>query len=640
MIGSGLGGLGVVVLMSFLLPEKLTQIIALLPWLGGCLLWRKQPLSFVLGLLSCCIIAYFLFLPSHIQPSQYKGIKRTLDLPQSKVVAIQPSPYGMLQLVTAPALRYTPGLSLTYDKTVPTVKGFVFLNGDGIGPIYGEDTSFFRATIGELPYWMNSPERVLILNSGTGSELHRALSRRSLEITAIEANSGILNLINRFSKVDNPYSNPKVQVHFLHPRTWLAIDTNRYDLITFPPVGSFGGSAGLFAMQEQFLLTGEAFSKIWDHLATDGLFQISGWIDSPLRTPLRLTATIAELFEQKGIHSLDHLVALRSWDMVSLLIKRSPFTPDDIDNLVSFSRKHQFDLLLPKNPSQDQSFHSSDQDSLVHLTHELFNPKARTKLYRNYDFDIKPVTDQRPFFSQFLRIASFNKLASLFGRQSIPFLELGYFIVILSLMQMIILSVCLIVLPLFKLNFAKRFTVDWSIMTYFGGLGLGYMFFEIALIHELVLFLGHPIYGAAAGIGFLLVFSGLGSLFSERFHRFPLSGLIIAVCIAILFLFYSCLLTPILQDTIGLGFGVKAGLCCLLVGIPAFVMGMPFPLGLRRIANRDASVAAWAWGMNGCSSVIATGLATVIAVELGFSMLLLIAAGFYILVAFCSRGLG
>lgn len=641
MIGSGFGGLSVVVLMSFLLPEKLAQVIALLPLLGGCLLYRrKQPFSLVLGFLSCCIVAYFSLLPGHIQPSQYKSIKRTLDLPQSKVVSVQPSPFGMLQLVTAPALRYTPGLSLAYDKTVPVVKGFVFLNGDGIGPIYGEDTSFFRATITELPYWVNFPKSVLILNSGTGSELQRALSRQSHRITAIEANSGILNLMNRFSKSDNPYNNPKVQTHFLHPRTWLAIDTNRYDLITLPPVGSFGGSAGLFAMQEHFLLTGEAFSKIWDHLATNGLFQISGWIDSPLRTPLRLTATIAELFEQKGIHSLDHLVALRSWDMVSLLIKRSPFTSDEIDSLVSFSRKYQFDLLLPRNPSPEQSFHASDEDSLAHLMHGLFNPEGRTKLYRDYDFDIKPVTDQRPFFSQFLRIESFNKLASLFGHQTIPFLELGYFIVLLSLMQMVILSVCLIVLPLLKLDFTERFTVDWSTLIYFGGLGLGYMFFEIALIHELVLFLGHPIYGAAAGIGFLLVFSGIGSLVSERFHSYPLSGLYITVCIVILFLFYSRLLTPILQYTIGLPFGLKAGLCSLLVGLPAFVMGMPFPIGLRRIANRSASVAAWAWGMNGCTSVIATGLATIIAVELGFSVLLMMGAACYLLVALCSNRLG
>ena len=47
------------------------------------------------------------------------------------------------------------------------------------------------------------------------------------------------------------------------------------------------------------------------------------------------------------------------------------------------------------------------------------------------------------------------------------------------------------------------------------------MFFEIMLSHELVLFFGHPVFAAAAGINSLLIFSGLGSLMSVRllFHR-------------------------------------------------------------------------------------------------------------------------
>ena len=637
MIGSGLGGLGIVFLMSFILPERLAQIIALLPWFGGWLLYIKnKPFTTAFGLLNCCIIAFLLLFPNHIQPSLYKSIRRTLDLPDSRVISTQSSPLGTLQIVQASALRYSPGLSLAYDKTVPPVNGFVFLGGDGLGPIYSEDTSFMRATIGELPFQIKKPKTVLSLSSATGSELHRILSHHPLRVNAIEANGRLLDLLSRFSNTAHPYNNPNVQTHVLHPRTWLAIDSNQYDLVTMPTVGSFGGSAGLFAMQEHFLLTAEAFSQIWDRLSPNGLFQISAWIDSPLRTPLRLTATIAELFEQKGVHYQDHLAAVRSWDMLSLLIKRSPFTTDEIDNLAAFSRKYQFDLILPKNPAPGQFYHSSDEDSLVYLMQDLFDGAKRTRLYGDYGFNIRPVTDQRPFFSQFLRFDTFNKLISLFGRQSLPFLELGYFIVILSLIQMVVLSIGFIVIPLFKLDSTRMFTGDWSTLIYFAGLGVGYMFFEIALIHELVLFLGHPIYGAAAGIGFLLVFSGLGSLYSERFHRFPSSNLIIAACVAILLLLYSHLLTPILQNTIGIPLGLKAGLCCLLVGLPAFVMGMVFPIGLRRIANRNASVAAWAWGMNGCSSVIATGLATIIAVELGFSVLLMMGAGCYLLVALCS----
>ena len=67
-------------------------------------------------------------------------------------------------------------------------------------------------------------------------------------------------------------------------------------------------------------------------------------------------------------------------------------------------------------------------------------------------------------------------------------------------------------------------------------------------------------------------------------------------------------------------------------------MGLPFPLALEQLANHSKSQAAWAWGINGCVSVVSTGLATIIAVELGFSAVLLIAAAAYGLAALSAAG--
>jgi hypothetical protein len=66
-----------------------------------------------------------------------------------------------------------------------------------------------------------------------------------------------------------------------------------------------------------------------------------------------------------------------------------------------------------------------------------------------------------------------------------------------------------------------------------------------------------------------------------------------------------------------------------LIGIPAFFMGMPFPMGLQLVNKKQEHLVPWAWGINGCVSVISTSLATIIAVETGFVTVMLLACGAY-----------
>jgi hypothetical protein len=62
-------------------------------------------------------------------------------------------------------------------------------------------------------------------------------------------------------------------------------------------------------------------------------------------------------------------------------------------------------------------------------------------------------------------------------------------------------------------------------------------------------------------------------------------------------------------------------------------MGMPFPLGLSRVANDIPDFIPWAWGINGFASVISATLATLLAIEFGFTAVVLIALAFYVAAA-------
>ena len=53
--------------------------------------------------------------------------------------------------------------------------------------------------------------------------------------------------------------------------------------------------------------------------------------------------------------------------------------------------------------------------------------------------------------------------------------------------------------------------------TFFLGIGLGFLLIEVAQLQRLSMFLGHPMYGLTVVLFSVLVFSGIGSMLTERF---------------------------------------------------------------------------------------------------------------------------
>ena len=157
------------------------------------------------------------------------------------------------------------------------------------------------------------------------------------------------------------------------------------------------------------------------------------------------------------------------------------------------------------------------------------------------------------------------------------------------------------------------------------------MFIEIILIQRFTLYFGNVIYAAASVVCLMLVSSGFGSLVSQKFNPKPQLLLVVLSVIVISLLIYTIFLSDMLKITIGSDLPVKSILSALIVAPPAFFMGMPFPLGLRLLSQDDKAQIPWAWGINGVFSVIATVLATIAAVELGFVWVMIFAMTAYLL---------
>ena len=99
--------------------------------------------------------------------------------------------------------------------------------------------------------------------------------------------------------------------------------------------------------------------------------------------------------------------------------------------------------------------------------------------------------------------------------------------------------------------------------------------------------------------------------------------------IVLLLLVYALSLPWLLQAGMGFSIWGKILISLVLIGLPSFFMGMPFPLGLHFLSKDNEEAVPWAWGINGCLSVVSASLATILAIEVGFSVLMLLAAAAY-----------
>jgi hypothetical protein len=171
-------------------------------------------------------------------------------------------------------------------------------------------------------------------------------------------------------------------------------------------------------------------------------------------------------------------------------------------------------------------------------------------------------------------------------------------------------------------------------IVYFASLGIGFIAVELALLQHLTLLLGHPIFTLSILLFTLLASGGLGSWASGRFRLGP-------VCLATagVAALYALALPRVVPALLPLPLGVRIAIAILLVAPLGFVMGMPFPKGLRATGQGPFPAPPLYWGMNGLFSVVGSMATMLTAVILGFTWAMLGGAVFYLVAALSSRAL-
>ncbi len=485
-----------------------------------------------------------------------------------------------------------------------------------------------------FPYLLRPGAKTLIIGPGGGWDVSRALASGSKNITGVEINPIIAKVImrERFPGYSNYlYFRPEVKIVVEDGRSFVRRSQEHYQVLQATLVDTWASTAaGAFALSENNLYTTNAFVDYLSHLTPDGVMAFTRWGFDPPRESLRVVSLAMSALKQLGQPNPAENIAVVREDMAKLhtwgaqdtiLVSRNPFTPADLAKLQTAVETAKMQMIYLPGTSKSTPF----RDLL--LAH---NPQS---FYDSYAFDIRPVSDDRPFFFYTVQPRDLWAFVMHASRATEDYKVNTALPVLFALMAIsIVATVIMMALP--PLLLGKRLPLEAGILKallFFLFIGAGYILIQVALIQKFVLFLGHPTYALTVIVFSMLLSSGFGSLSSKNIVRADprrLSVILLAIVAAIALL--SFVITPVTESGVALPFAVKVLVSVLLIAPVGFAMGMPFPTALTLLEEISPSSVRWAWAVNAAASVLGSAAAMVLAIYLGLKLTLMLGGALYL----------
>jgi len=644
LVGAALGAISIVILLFWLHPGSALGALGVLGAIGvlvGAWELRLNPrhTSPLILLLMLGGIAAWQTVDWDAPAAEYKPLTQSLAVSGARVDKQVSSPIGVITVVRNKEvpLRHAPGLSLGAGLLTPTQHA-LFIDGDPAGAITRFDGKSFprylEALPSALPYRLVVNPKVLVIDHKGGDSVLQALGQGAQKVTVTSLHAPLQYLLRKTYRSFNGglFDRPDVEPVIADPRAYLATTQQRFDLIQLDLVGG-GGIGGLQAQDEVYEYTVEAFRDYLERLKPEGRLALTRWIQVPPRESLRLVATARLALAQAGFSRPEqHLAMVRSWRTFTLLLSRSPLQATDAERIRAFCQKYGFDPVWFSGIRSEETNQRHILESPLYYegVKALLAP-GRETFVEAYPFRIEPVGDNRPYFHRYSRVSSVPQLLTMRSGTGFGQFDWGYGFLAATLVQALLAAFVLIILPLlFRRGTLTPDGMRWQTFTYFAILGIAFLFIEIAFIQRFRLFLGNPLHATSVVLAGFLLFAGVGSWLSHtRLGRLqPRLGWCVAV-IGLFSLAYLWMLPGLFDALIVWPLTLKTLVCLLLIAPLAIPMGMPFPLGLSELNARAPGLLPWAWGINGSFSVVSAVAASLLAMEIGFSGLILLAVGLY-----------
>ncbi|MDY6792991.1 MAG: hypothetical protein SWH54_17130 [Thermodesulfobacteriota bacterium] len=653
MAGSACGALFPIPLLPFLGEGKLIVISALFPVIMMPLKWpwrksdhpekegakedtaRKKQGSYKITGFSIVISSILLISPVgdfiiKIKPSQYKALSQVLRFPHTRITRTVNDLKGRIDHVNSKYIRFAPGLSLKYADKLP-VQSAGFKDGDHPFVFYDlqtqEDALFSQFT---LPYsgYVLSPEgsNVLLIQHGGGTAIPCAVASGAKQITIIAQNPEIAETVRR------QYNLPVIN---RNPRSFLAGSHQRFDIIH---VENWGTSIpGMAALKQNHLLTIDAFIQYLNHLADNGFLIISRKLLLPPADSIRLFGVAYESLKSLEVESpKQHIVILRNWDTFTLIVSANPFKQKELAIIKKFAGNCNFDLVYFSGISSDMAniFNVFDQPyHFIEISRlaKAYQSGTDKSFFQSYFLDVSPQTDNRPFPSRILKWSGFKTLYKSTGSRLYSILMSGEIVVSVVFLEALVISIFLLILPLLATTQKRKRPVK-SHVFYFLAVGAGFMFLELFFIKNYILLLGNPTVSFTIVVSGILVFSSMGAIWSQHLSPHNLKKIFLTLILLLVVVFLS--LDDIVRHILAFPSFLRYFLALLLLLPAGFLIGLPFPMGMRYLLKSPVE-RAYAWTANGCTSVLSAILSAQIAISWGISTILVCSVLSYALAFLC-----
>jgi hypothetical protein len=534
-------------------------------------------------------------------------------------------------MLWGPSPKLPPGLRV--DHRILRTDGFADAQ---MFPFRGreEEVAFLRYDVVNLVYFLPGRPRVAVVGAGGGRDVLSAWVFGRRDITGLELNPIVVDLVTRhpeLSRFAGLAGLPSVRLLTAEARNWFIRHPETFDIIQMSLAGDErANAAGGFTMSENGLYTREAWRTFLSRLTPKGAFSVSRWyrpgeVDEFSRL---LSLAVATLLEWGVREPQLHLFAAAAGKMATLIIAPAPFSEADLAALEAAVAEYEYTLLVhprrePASPAWQRILAAKD-------------PQALEEAARTFLLDVRPPTDDRPFFFNHLPFHRPGDWPALLRQISPRGALAGNFLAAFTLVLILLISLALVVLtilvPLRPALAQVPPRLVWGGSAYFLLLGVGFMMVEIGLFQRLGVFLGHPFHGLSLVLAGLIFTTGVGSLLSGALPLTRPAGLILWALLTAAYLGSLPLWLPgVLQGAESASlFG--RGLLCLAIITPAgILMGCGFPGGMRLVMQQDPRPTPWFWGINGAAGVLAAGAAAVVGLAYGVSRTLTVASLCYAL---------
>jgi hypothetical protein len=675
MAGSGSGGLFLLLSTYFLttgyLVYPFVAVAALaIPFVLPPEAKAKRPW---IALASASVVVAFAALIAfgHMYVSPYKASEQAKAMYKDlETVHAETGPLGEYEILKSDGFHFAPGLSdnavFYIDEMPKNAFWGMYVDNDGPIGIMRRLKPAEEGYIDFLPmsaaYKVLKDPKVLLVRLGGGFSAYAALYHKAQSVTILEPNPVITRMVRDDAQVreftGDLLRDPRVKVVDEEPRSFCAKKSSgSYDLVEISLIDSVGlsQSAG-YSIGENYVYTVEAFRDYLKRLSGDGILSVTTWNSlSPPRNVPKLIATVAEALRKEGWSEPEkHVYAFDlMYSTATILVKKSPFTAEEIAALDKYCHRMSFNPFFTptladpgkdfnailasyrdkfRTPASGEAPAEAVKQSMDDLYGYAFRwalAGKQEELYSRYLFDIRPTTDDRPYYTVYMKPSTVKLFLDKLTYVSEDW---SYLLTWATLFQALGFGLIIALIPLFsRKKVGEGPSRIAGVILYYACLGAAYMLVEIYLIQKLVFFLAEPVFSTSIVITSMLIISGIGALLSEKLGKDPDKRVKVAMLgLAATLVLYMFVLPGLLKLLLGLPLAVKIIASVIAIAPAAFFMGVPFPTGLGKLQENGKNLLPWAYGVNGALSVTGSLLASVVSMHWGYLFVLAIALVLYL----------